>query len=115
QKVLRQFGEQGAILPAYQHFYYFLCNYLTGDLPQATRQAVAMTNDKYNHGLLARALVAAANGETDKAKLELARVVGLQRGWRQKPRNQLEKISLNASIIDRLTKDLAAAGLGETR
>jgi hypothetical protein len=93
----------------------FLSSYLTGDLPEATRQAAAMTSDKFSHALLARALVSAAKGERNEAEYELERLFALQSSWRYNPRGELEKVISNASILDRLTKDLTAIGTGQRR
>jgi TolB-like protein len=96
--------------PSHQ-FYLFLGHYLEGDLPEATQNANQLTNDAFPLGLLARALAASANGEHDRALDALARLVALRPAWRSDTRGELRKFFPEPSILERLARDLAAAGL----
>jgi tetratricopeptide (TPR) repeat protein len=112
-KVLQQFSDQSAVLPSWHHFYLFLGNYLNGNIAEATRQANSMTSDSYSHGLVARALTAAANGDRAKAQDALKQLVRMRPAWRDNPRGELRKYISADSIVDRLTHDLTAAGIGQ--
>jgi len=56
-------------------------------------------------------LAAAANGDRDKARAALARLVALRPAWRDDTRGELHKFFPEPSILERLAHDLAAAGL----
>ncbi|HEV3373534.1 MAG TPA: hypothetical protein VG145_13375 [Xanthobacteraceae bacterium] len=104
-------GEMGALRQSSHQFYLFLGHYLAGDLPAAKQNANQITNDAFPLGLLARALAAAANGEHDKAIDALARLVALRPAWRYDTRGELRKFFPEPSIVERLARDLTAAGL----
>jgi TolB-like protein len=103
--------EAGILRQSSHQFYLFLGHYLQGDLPDATQNANQLTGDAYPLGLLARALAAAANGERDKARDALARLVALRPAWRDDTRGELRKFFPEPAILERLARDLAAAGL----
>jgi tetratricopeptide (TPR) repeat protein len=113
--VLRQFEDTSSVLPTYQHFYFFLANYLTVRLPEASLHATAMTNDRYSYALVARALIAAAKGRRDQAKQFLERLIALYPSWRENPRGEMEKLIVSDSIVDKLATDLVGAGLTAIR
>jgi hypothetical protein len=108
---LLEAGETGVLRQSSHQFYLFLGHYLAGDLPAAAQNAGQITNDAYPLGLLARALAAAANGEHDKAIGALARLVALRPAWQYDTRGELRKFFPEPAILDRLARDLAAAGL----
>ncbi len=110
-QVLQRAAGDGGLRPSWHHFYLFLGSYLNGDLTEATRQAAEMTSDTYTHGLMARALAAAANKDQARAREALERLVALRPAWRSNPRGELEKYISSPLIVDRLVRDLAAAGL----
>ena len=85
--------------------------YLSGDMNDAAYQAGQITEANYALGHLARALVASATGDAERARLAIERLVALQPGWRTGPRLELAKLSPNPLIVDRLAKDLIKAGL----
>jgi TolB-like protein len=109
--MLRQAGQFGAIRPAWQHFYMFMGAYLAGDLQEAAYQAGQMTADNYASTHLARALVAIAAGDDDRARHAVARLAELQPAWRDEPERELAKISPSSPIVSRLARDLARCGL----
>jgi hypothetical protein len=100
------------VRPVWQHFFLFLGNYMRGKLPEASREADEMTSDIFTFGLFARALTAAANGNRDKSKANWERLIALRPVWQENPRGALERFISSPAILDRLTRDLAAAGLG---
>jgi hypothetical protein len=109
--LLRQAGGVAVVLPSTQHFYLFLGSYLGGDLTQARYHAGQITGEGQPLGLLARALSAAASGEPARARQAFDQLALLQAAWREDPRGQLEKFFPAPAIVDRLVRDLAAAGL----
>jgi hypothetical protein len=110
--LLRRAGDVGVVLPSSHHFYLFLGNYLKGDLTQAAYHANQITSEEQPLGLLARALVAYASQEGDRARQTLDTLAAVQPAWRDDTRGQLEKFFTSPEVIDRLVHDLAAAGLG---
>ena len=60
-------AHSGGVLPAWQHYYFFLGNYLAGDMKQAAVHAGQITTDDYPLGLVARAIVAKRCGHGDEA------------------------------------------------
>lgn len=99
------------VRPSWQHFFLFMGAYLSGDMNDAAYQAGQITEANYALGHLARALVASATGDAERARQAIERLVALQPGWRTGPRLELAKLSPNPLIVDRLAKDLTKAGL----
>ena len=89
--VLQSATSASGVRPSWHHFYFFLCHYVRGKLPEATHEANAMTTDTYTHGLFARALMAAVNSDMDKARSTWAKLVALRSAWRDNPRGELDK------------------------
>ena len=102
------------VRPSWQHFYLFMGGYLTGDMKEAAYHAGQITEVNYPSGHLARALVASAAGDTERAQQAVERLVALQPGWRTSPRSELAKLSPNPLIVERLAKDLVKLGLPES-
>jgi tetratricopeptide (TPR) repeat protein len=103
--------EAGVLRQPSHQFYLFLAHYLQGELPEATQNANQITSDVFPLGLLTRGLAAAANGDRAKARDALDRLVALRPAWRDHTRAELLKFFPEPSILDRLARDLAAAGL----
>jgi tetratricopeptide (TPR) repeat protein len=110
--MLRRAGEYAAIRPSSHHFYLFLGNYLRGDMTQAAQHAGQITVEDYSFGQLAKALAAAALGDSERARQAIDRLEALQPSWRDDPRGELGKIMPTPAIVDRLARELAAARLG---
>jgi tetratricopeptide (TPR) repeat protein len=109
--LLRQAAGTGSVRPASHHFHLFLANYFKGNMQSASYEADQITSKTYSLGLIAHALAAAAKGERERAGQELARLVTLHPAWRDDTRGQLRKFFPSAEIVDRLSRDLTAAGL----
>ena len=109
--MLQRVAVYGDVLPSWHHFYLFLGYYMRGQLPEASHEADEMTSDTYTHGLFARALMAAINGDMDKARSTWAKLVVLRSAWRDNPRGELKKIIIAPAIVDRLLRDLAKSGV----
>ncbi len=107
----RAAGRDGTVLPAWHHFYLFLGEYLTGDLKQASFHAEQITTDSYPLGLVARAIAARRSGHPDEARRAIEQLIAVQPAWRNDARRMLETSIYDGSIVDRLLRDLAAAGL----
>jgi hypothetical protein len=63
------------------------------------------------HRDVARALLAAHAGDSAKATAMLQRLVALRPQWRDDARGELKRVSPAADIVDKLVRDLDAAGL----
>jgi TolB-like protein len=109
--VLRQAGSDGTVRPPFEEFFLFLGEYLRGDMTSAIFHADQITNDAFPLGLIARALAAAARGDSEAATRALSRLVALNPAWRDDTRGTLAKLFYAPAIVDRLAGDLAAAGL----
>ena len=108
---LRQAGSGGTVRPPFEEFFLFLGEYLRGDITSAIFHADQITNDSFPLGLLARALAAAAKADSEAATRALSRLVALNPAWRDDTRATLAKFFYAPAIVDRLSSDLAAAGL----
>ncbi len=98
--------------PTWLNSYLFLAAYLKGDLATASQYANLDTSETHPLNLLARALLAARNGDQGRARETMDRLNSLYPKWRDSPRRELQKFIPSAEIVDRLTHDLAAAGFG---
>jgi tetratricopeptide (TPR) repeat protein len=105
----------GGVRPIWQHFFLFLGNYMRGKLPEATSEADEMTSDVYTFGYFARALTAAVSGNKEKAQVNWTKLIALRPAWRDDPRAALARFISSPAILDRLTHDLAANGLGPAK
>jgi tetratricopeptide (TPR) repeat protein len=113
--VLQSAAGDGGVRPSWHHFYFFLGHFMRGQLPEATHEADEMTTDSYTHGLFARALMAATNGDMDKARSTWAKLVAIRSAWRDNPRGELDKYIFAPEILNRLLRDLVATGLTTTK
>jgi TolB-like protein len=108
---LRQAGNDGTVRPPFEEFFLFLGEYMRGDVSSAIFHADQITNDSFQLGQIARALAAVAKGDSDGATRALSRLVALNPAWRDDTRGTLAKFFYAPAIVDRLSSDLAAAGL----
>jgi TolB-like protein len=110
--MMRQAGENsGGVRTPWHHFFLFLGSYLGGDMQEATFQAKQITADDYPQGLVAKAIVESKAGHPEQARRVLDRLLELQPAWRTDARRLLAKSIFDAAAVDRLMRDLAAAGL----
>jgi tetratricopeptide (TPR) repeat protein len=109
--MVRRAGGNGSVLPSWHHYYLFLGNYLAGNLKEAAFHAEQITADDYPLGLVARAIAAKRAGKADQARRTLDRLLEVQPAWRTDARRLLAKSVYDAAAVDRLMRDLAAAGL----
>lgn len=110
-KKLREADAHGAVRPAWHYIYLFIGSYVSGDTAEATRYANDIPNDNVALGQVARALTAKAAGDLDGARKAIERLETLGPGWRSSPRAELARLIADEGIVDRLARDLAAAGL----
>jgi tetratricopeptide (TPR) repeat protein len=113
-KILAQSAEYGTVRPTWHHFYLFLGNYMIGNFAEAGFHADQMTNDAYPHGLVARALIAAHNRDRARQQRALRPLVELRAAWRDDARGELARLIPAKDIVERLARDLEAAGLRTT-
>ena len=114
-ELLQQATGAGTVVPAFEEFFQFLGSYMRDDIEGASFHAGQLTGDTFQLGLIARALNAFAKHDRDAAHSALDRLVVLNPKWRQNLRGELEKFFYANAIVDRLTRDLTAAGLAEAR
>jgi tetratricopeptide (TPR) repeat protein len=112
-EILRRAVGFGAILPSWSHFSLFLGHYVRGNLAEARYHASQLTNETYAYGQLARALIAHADGDAVEAGRAMRAMLALQPAWSVDPRGEIGKLVNAAWIVDRLVRDLAAAGFPE--
>jgi uncharacterized membrane-anchored protein len=62
-------------------------------------------------GQVARVLAARVVGNQDGVRKALERLIALGPGWRRDPHAELARLIADEAIVDRLSRDLAAAGL----
>ena len=98
--------------PTWLSFYLFLVSYLKGDLTSASSYANLDVSDTYPLGIMARVLVAAQTGDRERAQRLAEHLVALYPVFREDPRRALDKFIRSPEILDRLTHDLVAVGLG---
>jgi tetratricopeptide (TPR) repeat protein len=110
-QMLRRAGGNGVVLPNWHHYYQFLGDYLSGNLKEAAFQAEQITADDYPLGLVARAIAASRTGDAVQARRALDRLIEVQPAWRTDARALLEKSIYDPRSVDRLMRDLTAAGL----
>jgi Tfp pilus assembly protein PilF len=114
-EILNRAAEEGAVRPSWYQFYLFLGSYLKNDTATAARHAALSAIESYPLGLLAKALIAAADGNGKLARESYDQLVALRAAWRDTPREELARLFPAPEIADRLSRDLARAGLAPAR
>jgi Tfp pilus assembly protein PilF len=113
QALLRQaVAESQVRMPAFS-FALFLCAYLQGDDASASYHASVLTSETYPLDLVAHALDAWREGNRDRARQTIDKLAALHAAWRSDPRGRLQRFIPSPGIVDRLARDLAAAGLSD--
>ena len=92
--------------------YLFVVSYLKGNLAAASGYARLDVSDTYPLGIVARALVAAQTGDRNQTQRLTEQLVTLYPVFGEDPRRALERLIRSPELLDRLTHDLAAIGLG---
>jgi len=110
-KMLRNAGAHGAVRQSWHHIYMFIGSYVGGDMKEAVRQANDIPGNDVALGQVARALAARVEGNPDEVRKAVERLIALGPGWRRDPRAELARLIPGEGIVDRLSRDLAAAGL----
>jgi len=98
--------------PAWLSSHLFLVSYLKGDLITASHYANLDISNTAPLGMVARVLIAAKTGDRDREGQMIEQLVTVYPVFREDPRRALERAIPSAEILDRLTHDLAAVGLG---
>jgi tetratricopeptide (TPR) repeat protein len=109
--MLREAGANGAVRPSWHHIYMFIGSYMSGDMADAVRHANDIPSDNIALGQVARVLAAHVEGDGDRARKAIERLLALGPGWRSDPHAELARLIIDSAIVDRLARDLAAAGL----
>jgi tetratricopeptide (TPR) repeat protein len=106
-RLMHEAAAAGAVRPAWHDFFLFLAAYLSDDRRAAASYAAQITSEKFSLGLIARALVAAQQGQVQLAREYFGKLVELQPGWRDDPRREVRKVFPADAVANRLTRDLA--------
>jgi hypothetical protein len=80
---------------------------------EAARHASHIVAESYALGWVAKAISAAGTGNLETAQRAVNHLTALQPTWRENPRAELARVIADAAIVQRLSHDLAAAGLTE--
>ena len=107
-KLIDEAADRHLVRPIWEHFNLFLAHYMRGNLVEATHEADQLTSEGFSYGLLARALMAARNGDHAGAAEIVHRLTIRFPAWRDDPRREIAKYIPAPSIADRLAGDLAA-------
>jgi Tfp pilus assembly protein PilF len=110
-EMLLRAADASAVRPSWYQFYLFLGSYLKNDLATASSHASQIVTSTYPLGMLAHALVAAADGNPEEARRDYEQLVALREGWRDRPREELGRHFPSPSIVDRLMRDLINGGV----
>jgi TolB-like protein len=108
---LSQAQANGRIIPGFEQFFLFLGNYLRGDMPNAAFHAGQLTGDNFQLAFIARCLIAQWRGDRRTAEQNVEQLVALNPAWRDDLRGSLKRFFEDPKIIDRLDRELSAAGL----
>jgi hypothetical protein len=109
--ILNRAAEDGAVRPSWYQFYMFLGSYLKNDMAAAAHHSGLITTESFPLGFLGKALIAAADGNRELAKRNYDQLVALRAGWRDAPRDELNRLFPSTLVVDRLARDLANSGL----
>ncbi len=109
-QLMQRAGESGGLRPNWHYFYLFLGYHLSGYDQLAAQSANQIVADNYPLGLAAKA-IAVASGDQDRKRQEIDRLVALAPAWHADPRAELARSIADSAIVDRLVRELAAAGL----
>jgi Tfp pilus assembly protein PilF len=109
--MLKEASSNSVQRPTWLNSYLFIAAYLKGDLATASRYIDLDPSGNYPLNFFARALLAAGNGDQTQAKQMMERLYLLYPRWRERPTKELEKFIPSAEIVNRLVRDLAAAGI----
>jgi tetratricopeptide (TPR) repeat protein len=101
-------------LPPWYRVFRFLGHYMLGAGERADAEARAIDAPSFGLGWAIRLVAAQARGDRDTVAAAKARLIALQPGWKTAPRAELARFFPPGPLLDRLTRDLSAAGLGAT-
>jgi hypothetical protein len=110
-EVLKRAADAGAVRASWYHFYLFLGSYLSNDKENAAHHANQIAIDARPLGLLARVLIAAADGNREGAREAYDQLVAASPAWREQPKEELARLFPASPVVDRIVRDLASAGL----
>lgn len=109
--LLEQAAANNPAHPPWVDFYLFVAAHMTNNADAARRAASRIVGDDYSLGLVARAIVADADGDVAKARQALERLVVIEPRAAKELRAIFVRRGFSSEIVARLADDLAAAGL----
>jgi hypothetical protein len=80
-------------------------------MKEAAKNADHITSDNYALGLVAKAIAGSATKDTNRARQAIEWLLALAPAWRDDPRGELARGIPDSALIDRLLRELTAAGL----
>ena len=89
----------------------YLGSYIGGDLAQAAYQAGQIATDNVALGQVAKVLAFEAAGDHHQARRLIAELVAREPAWGKDPKSELARLIIDSTMVERLARDLAAAGL----
>jgi hypothetical protein len=92
-KLLKGVEGNYLVRPMWEHFNLFVGDYLLGNLAEASHEADQLTSNSFSYGLLARALMAARNGNRVQAQQIVHRLAKKFPPGRDHPRREIERYS----------------------
>jgi TolB-like protein len=110
-RMLEDAGAHGAVRPSWHHIYMYLGSYIGGDLAQAAYQAGQIATDNVALGQVAKVLAFEAAGDHHQARRLIAELVAREPAWGKDPKSELARLIIDSTMVERLARDLAAAGL----
>jgi tetratricopeptide (TPR) repeat protein len=110
--IVRRIGHDTNVPPARLDFALFLASYLKADMAEASRYAKRITNNAFIPGHVARALAAFHTEGAEATRQAIDRLAAVDPAWRTDPRGEIAKFITSPILVDRLARELAAAGLG---
>ena len=110
-RMLQDAGAHGAVRPSWHHIYMFLGSYIGDDLAQAAYQAGQIATENVALGQVAKILAYQAAGDREQARRIVERLAAREPAWGKDPKLELSRLIVDPAMVERLARDLAAAGL----
>ena len=110
-RMLQDAGAHGAVRPSWHHIYMFLGSYIGDDLAQAAYQAGQIATENVALGQVAKILAYQAAGDRKQARRIVERLAAREPAWGKDPKLELSRLIVDPAMVERLARDLAAAGL----
>ena len=105
--LVRRAAALSPVRPAMFEFGLFLAAYVLGDYENAEAQARLFSATEFPLNLVARAVIAARDGDAARARQAIERLSMLDPDWRINMRPRLQRYFPSVELLDRLMRDLS--------